>query len=135
MDESYDITLLSSKLKTLFTGSSSANGTIYTDIPGLRTSNKSRLLARREVGLSGGKGKGLLDFLVPSSGGTTGISDFEDVVNVLEGAGSWGIKSVVGEVERLRLIKSEAEIGVMRTAARISAKAHTEVSSSFIPIT
>lgn len=61
------------------------------------------------------------------------MSDLEDVVSVLEGAGNWNIKSVVGEVEKLRLIKSEAEIGVMRTAARISAKAHADVRLPFIP--
>lgn len=81
----------------------------------------------------------MLDYLVPASGSSVGVNDLEDVVSVLEGAGNWNVKSVVGEVEKLRLIKSAAEIGVMRKAARISAKAHTDVSplilSSLIRLT
>lgn len=93
---------------------------IYCDIPGVSSSsNRNSNRFRRTKSNSS-----LLDLLVP----TQTNSGYEEVVSILAGEKGRSIKSASSQVESMRLIKSDAEIQVMRKAADISSAAHSKVS-------
>lgn len=121
-DDAADIMQLTSCLKSMIQAPSTSTSSpppIYADVPGISPSGGRSRISRPTASRS------LFDYLVPSA---TSLSDFDDVAAVLNGDKLRAIKSAAGEVERLRIVKSEAEIKVMRRAADISSKAHAEVS-------
>lgn len=91
---------------------------IYVDIPEIPSSSRSRF-RRSKINNSS-----LLDLLVP----TSGQGAYDEVASILMGEKGRPIKSAASVVETMRLIKSEAEIAVMRKAADISSNAHAKVS-------
>ena len=108
------ISLLGSRLKSIF-GAFSSDCPIYVDLPGVASSSRVRQRpAKRSV----------FDYLVPN-GNTNG--DYEHVAAILSGEKGRPIRSAGTEVEKLRRIKSAAEIKVMRRAADISSAAHGKV--------
>ena len=81
--------------------------------------------------------KTILNFL---SGGASGVrrnsldlglsqkkSDYETVVALLNGSAGRTVLSLREQTERLRIIKSENEIKLMKRAAAISGDAHAKV--------
>ncbi|KAK4056602.1 aminopeptidase [Microbotryomycetes sp. JL221] len=112
-DEATDISLLPSHLRTILE-SSRPNAPIYVDLDGVQQSSRSRLRTTKTS---------FFDYLVPPG---RALDDADEVASILSGSGKQ-IKTVNKELERLRLIKSEAEIKVMRRAADISADAHAKV--------
>ncbi|KAL4241292.1 peptidase M24B family protein [Abortiporus biennis] len=101
-DDAQPITSFASSLRDLV----SSQSNVYVDIP---TSN------RRSRGLSH---KSLLKYLSPSS--TT------EQETVLDSISSSKRKALAPEVAKLRVCKSRAEQGIMRTAADISGRAHAK---------
>jgi intermediate cleaving peptidase 55 len=70
----------------------------------------------------------MFDYLSPSSIST---SEFEDMASLLNGNTGRPIKSAATEIEnKYRIIKSQAEIKVMKKAADISSAAHAAVCTS-----
>ncbi|KDE07839.1 hypothetical protein MVLG_01933 [Microbotryum lychnidis-dioicae p1A1 Lamole] len=117
-DEAHDIALLSTHLKAILnspSSSSSLNGSIYVDLPGEPTPSRNRALLPP-------KKKSLFDYLVPKA---NALDETSEVLELLSGCGRT-VKSANAQVERLRLIKNEAEIKVMTTAAQISARGHAK---------
>ncbi|GAA6012092.1 hypothetical protein JCM10207_005125 [Rhodosporidiobolus poonsookiae] len=110
-DDAVDATYFGRRLSSLL---SSTSGPIYVDLPDVRTSSRSR-------GASRSAGRTFLDYL---SGGSSARSETEEVLQAL---GKKELRSAAKEVERLRLIKSEAEVRVLRKAADISSAAHSKV--------
>lgn len=126
-DESFDIKSLPSTLKALLlkpSTSAASEAAIYVDVPGVSPSTRFRL-ARQKL-----QSKSLYDYLLPSATS----SDSEDVCSVLNGEKGRVIKSASKEIEKMRVIKSDAEVKVMRRAADISSKAHLEVSYIIISL-
>lgn len=121
-DESYDISLLAARLKNIL----GTAATIYVDMPGVAVTSRYR---NARAAASKAKGN-LFDYLVPGSASTSAASDFDEVISILEGGKGRIIKSASAEVEALRVIKSTAEINIMRKAAQISAKAHADVRAA-----
>lgn len=91
---------------------SSSSFPIYVDFPGVPSSSRHRPPK-----------KSLLDYLVPG-GNPQDVVD--EVAAILSGSGR-PVKSAATEVERLRVVKSDAEIKVMRRTADISSNAHAKV--------
>lgn len=127
-----DIAHLTSYLKTHLT-TSNTDGPIYVDVPG------SAITGTRSGGPKGSRtAKSIVNFL---SGGTTGVrrtsldlglankkSDYDTVVSLLNSTSGRTVHSLKEEIEKLRIIKSEAEIALMHRAAEISSNAHARVS-------
>ena len=119
--QAFDISHLAPRLKTILTApsSSSASHPIYIDVPGVAPTSRIRTTAPK---------KSFFDYLVP------GRADADDVAAIISGEKSnRPVRSAAIAVEKLRLIKSESEIKVMRRAADISSDAHGKVA--FYPIT
>lgn len=89
---------------------------IYVDIEGVPSSSRPRPKVKTS----------LFDFLVP---GGRAVDAADEVAALLMGTGRI-VKSASSQIERLRLVKSPAEIKVLRRAANISADAHAKVSSA-----
>ncbi|KAI5476016.1 mitochondrial metallopeptidase [Pseudohyphozyma bogoriensis] len=119
-DDACDISYLSTRLKSILSAPSTSFSSppIYVDAPGVSTS--SRVSTRF-------KARSFLDYLTPSAD-----SEFDELKAVFEGRGGRTVKSAANEVEKLRLIKSDAEVKVMRRAADISSNAHAKVRISTI---
>ncbi|SCV71022.1 BQ2448_3784 [Microbotryum intermedium] len=118
-DEAHDVALLSTHLKSIInvpSSSSSSHGLIYVDLPGEPAPSRHRSLMAP-------KKKSLFDYLVPKA---NALDETTEVLELLSGSGRI-VKSANAQVEKLRLIKSEAEIKVMTKAAQISARAHAKV--------
>jgi Xaa-Pro aminopeptidase len=113
-----DISLLSGRLKSILSvpTNSPASFPIYVDLPGVPASSRVKTRVSRVLSM--------FDHLVPT---VAGQGDFEEVATVLAGQKGRPIHSAATRVERLRSIKSPAEIKVMRKAADISAAAHSKV--------
>jgi len=86
---------------------------IYVDLPGVSPSSRTRTRPATHS---------LFDYLNPDSN-----SDADGVAAILAGHKGRTIKSAAAAVERLRIVKSAAELAVMRKAADISCAAHAEV--------
>lgn len=107
---------------------SSATGPIYVDIPDSPNSPPSTRTTRTR--------RSILSFLssptdgsvLSSAGGKK--SDYDALMSILNGGGGKRVKSLKEQVERLRVIKSDAEIKLMRRAADISSRAHESVRTS-----
>ncbi|GAA6031071.1 hypothetical protein JCM8097_003990 [Rhodosporidiobolus ruineniae] len=111
-DEAIDSAQFGARLRSLL---SSSTGPVYTDLPHVSPSSHSRVRHSRSAGRS------FLDYL---SGSTPARSEVDELHEAL---GKKELRSASREVEKLRLIKSEAEIKVMRRAADISCAAHSKV--------
>ncbi|BGP47215.1 aminopeptidase [Rhodotorula kratochvilovae] len=116
-DEAYDSTSFARQLQSIL--SSNSRGPVYIDLPSVSPTTFSRTRPRTH------KARSLLDYLSPSGSGTPTIPD--EVDDVLAALQKRNVRSAAAEVERLRLIKSEAEVRVMRKAADASAAAHAKV--------
>lgn len=90
---------------------------IYIDLPAVSHTALSRTRQRPA------KSRSLMDYL-SRSGAQTKPDDVDEVLKVLD---KRDVRSAAAEVERLRLIKSEAEVQVMRKAADASSAAHAKV--------
>ncbi|GJN89735.1 hypothetical protein Rhopal_002724-T1 [Rhodotorula paludigena] len=111
-DESVDSVHFGRRLQSILQDRS---GPVYIDLPPLSPTTFSRTRPRTSATRS------FLDYL--SSGGSK-----KDEVDELMGAlDKRDVRSAAKEVERLRLIKSDAEAKVMRQAADISSAAHAKV--------
>lgn len=128
-----DIGLLTGHLKTLLTQTNTA-GPIYVDIPGSNT------IGTRSGGPKGSRtAKSIVNFLTGGGSGArrssldlalqTKKSDYDLVVSLLGSSGGRTIHSLKDELEKMRIVKSDAEIALMRKAAEISSNAHAKVSS------
>lgn len=131
-EQAMDISHFTAQLKNLLT-ERNTDGPIYVDIPGSTT------VGTRSGGPKGSKtARSIVNFL---SGGTPGVrrsaldlalqpkkSDYDTVVSLLNSSGGRIVHSLKHEVEKMRMIKSEAEIALMRKAAEISSDAHAKVS-------
>ncbi|KAK4055681.1 aminopeptidase [Microbotryomycetes sp. JL201] len=113
-DEAVDITLLPARLRSILDKRSGGDASVYVDVEGVQHGSRSR---NRQPKLS------LFDYLVPSG---RALDDAEEVASILSGSGR-RVKSASQEFEKLRLVKSAAEIKVLRKAADISADAHAKV--------
>ncbi|KAK4702394.1 hypothetical protein P7C70_g3829, partial [Phenoliferia sp. Uapishka_3] len=119
-DEAFDITLLSSRLKSILASpsKSSSSSPIYIEAPGVAPSSRTRTSTSPR---SKSPTKALYDFLVPGH-----VDD--EIAAILAGEKNGRlVKSAAKEVEKLRLYKSPNEIKVMRRAADISSAAHSSV--------
>ncbi|ORY66952.1 peptidase M24, structural domain-containing protein [Leucosporidium creatinivorum] len=116
-DDAADISVLAPRLKSILnSGASSSRPSlqpIYVDFEGVPSSSRLRPKSKTS----------LFDFLVPHG---RSFDDADEVAALLTGTGRQ-IKSASREVEKLRLIKSPAEIKVLRRAADISSDAHAKV--------
>lgn len=122
MNQACDISLLTNRLRSIINSPSSSSTMfpIYCDIPNVSTSSSSNRSSRfRRTKMT----SSLLDLLVPTPGG----SGFEEVASILAGEKGRPIRSAASQIESMRLIKSDAEIRVMRRAADISSAAHSKV--------
>ena len=90
---------------------------IYIDLPAVSHTALSRTRQRPA------KSRSLMDYL-SRSGAQTKPDDVDEVLKMLD---KRDVRSAAAEVERLRLIKSEAEVQVMRKAADASSAAHAKV--------
>ena len=128
-DNAMDIGLFTSHLKKVFS-SSNTDGPIYVDLPDTPTAS-----VRGPRGLR--TAKSIFNFLSASASGARrtaldlGLSqkksDYEYLVAALNGTGGRITKSLKEETEKLRILKSENEIKLMRKAADISGNAHAKV--------
>lgn len=100
--------------------SSKPDSPIYIDLPSVSPATFSRTRQRPA------KSRSLLDYLARSG---TSAKHHDEVDEVLGALQRRDVRSAAGEVERLRLIKSEAEVKVMRRAADASSAAHAKVRS------
>ena len=126
-----DIAHFTSHLKTLLT-QTNTDGPIYVDVPGSST------IGTRNSGPKGSKtAKSIVNFL---SGGTSGIrrssldltlsnkkSDYDTVLSLFNSSSGRIVHSLKEELEKMRIVKSEAEIALMHKAAEISSSAHAKV--------
>jgi intermediate cleaving peptidase 55 len=133
-----DIAHLTSHLKTLLT-STNTDGPIYVDVPG------SNIVGSRSGGPRGSRtAKSIVNFL---SGGTSGVrrtaldlalstkkTDYDTVVSLLNSTSGRTVHSLKDELEKMRMVKSEAEIKLMHKAAEISSNAHAKVIFHFLPL-
>ncbi|KAM0749701.1 Creatinase/aminopeptidase [Meredithblackwellia eburnea MCA 4105] len=127
-DDAVDIAHLAFRLKSLLHSSSNtfSSPPLYIDIPGVTPSSRTRLRPSTKT-------KSILEFLVPTNSTS---SDTDEVMEIVTGQkGNRPIKSAAIEVEKLRLIKSPAELRVMRRAADISSAAHSKASHLPLPPT
>ncbi|GAA5855657.1 hypothetical protein JCM8547_001636 [Rhodosporidiobolus lusitaniae] len=112
-DEAFDSTHFATRLRSILSSRSSA--AVYIDLPDISPSSTTRARSHRSPSRT---------FLSYLSGTPTPRSETDEM---LEALGKRELRSAAREVERLRLIKSEAEVKVMRKAADISSAAHAEV--------
>lgn len=96
---------------------SNTSGPVYIDLPSHSVSAFSRTRARSPS-------RTFLQYL-SSAGSGKQIDESDEIMAALQ---KREVKSAATKVERLRLIKSEAEVKAMRRAADISADAHSKVS-------
>lgn len=121
-----DISMLAPRLKSILnSGAASSRPSlqpIYVDFEGVPSSSRLRPKPRTS----------LFDLLVPNG---RSFDDADEVAALLTGSGRQ-VKSASREIEKLRLIKSPAEIKVLRRAADISSDAHAKVSlgSTFLTL-
>ncbi|TNY22106.1 peptidase M24 [Rhodotorula diobovata] len=115
-DEAVDAHLFPRRLSHLL--SSKPDSPIYIDLPSVSPATFSRTRQRPA------KSRSLLDYLARSG---TSAKHHDEVDEVLGALQRRDVRSAAGEVERLRLIKSEAEVKVMRRAADASSAAHAKV--------
>lgn len=109
-----DISLLNSRLKSILSSGTSSSP-IYVDVPGVPSTTRSRFRLAQKVSNS------VLDMLGPVA------TDYEQVASMLTGEKGRPIRSANTIVEALRIIKSDAEVKVMKKAADISSDAHAKV--------
>jgi intermediate cleaving peptidase 55 len=117
LSQAVDSTFFPTRLRTLL---SSSSGPVYIDLPSVSSSSTSRARAAQTPKRS------FLSYLSGPSGSAQSETD-----EFLEALGKRELRSAAREVERLRLIKSEAEVKVMRKAADMSCAAHSKVR--FLP--
>lgn len=122
-DDSCDIAWFSSRFEDLVQRS---RGPIYIDLPNVSASSLSSRRTRTSSSTSvSSTPKSLLDyFSLPSASTSRPQDDIDGILNLLR---KKDVRNAAREVERLRLIKSEAEIAVMKRAADISSRAHSDV--------
>lgn len=115
-----DISMLAPRLKSILTSGASYSRPslqpIYVDFEGVPSSSRLRPKPKTS----------LFDLLVPSG---RSFDDADEVAALLTGSGRQ-VKSASKEIEKLRLIKSPAEVKVLRRAADISSDAHAQVSAT-----
>ncbi|GAA5889606.1 hypothetical protein JCM8208_001071 [Rhodotorula glutinis] len=114
-DEAVDAHVFSRRIEHIL--ASKPDSPIYIDLPAVSHTALSRTRQRPA------KSRSLMDYL-SRSGAQTKPDDVDEVLKVLD---KRDVRSAAAEVERLRLIKSEAEVQVMRKAADASSAAHAKV--------
>ncbi|GAA5902325.1 hypothetical protein JCM6882_000502 [Rhodosporidiobolus microsporus] len=112
-DDAVDSSYFTHRLRSLL---SSSRGPVYIDLPDISPSRSRPSRSSRSF----------IDYL---SGSTPKKSETDEMLDVL---GKRELRSGAKAVERLRLIKSEAEVKVMRKAAEISCAAHSKMNSPII---
>ncbi|BGP23779.1 aminopeptidase [Rhodotorula toruloides] len=113
-DEACDSARFGHRLQQIL--SHNSRGPVYIDLPSHSLSTFSRTRRRTPS-------RPFLSY-ISLAGNSPGRDEVDEVLKALE---KRDVRSAAKEVERLRLIKSEAEVKVMRKAADISADAHAKV--------
>lgn len=103
------------RLKNLLT--SNFRGPVYIDLPSHSSSTFSRTRQRSPS-------RTFLQYLA-SAGSGKQVDETDEIVAALQ---KRDVRGAAPKVERLRLVKSDAEVKAMRKAADISADAHSKVS-------
>lgn len=103
---------LVARLRTMIDSSSAP---LYIDFDGVPSASRRQSRPTK---------RSLLDYLVPSG---SALDEVGEVAELLAGS-KRQVKSATSALEKLRLIKSDAEIKVMRKAADLSSKGHAKVS-------
>ncbi|GAA6046470.1 hypothetical protein JCM3770_004938 [Rhodotorula araucariae] len=116
-DEAHESTAFSRQLQSIL--SSNSRGSVYIDLPAVSPTTFSRTRPRTH------KSRSLLDYLSTAGSGAQSFPD--EVDDVLTALQKRDVRSAAAEVERLRLIKSAAEVEVMRKGADASSAAHAKV--------
>ena len=124
-DQASDTSNLASHLRSVL---KSAKGPIYVDLPHQTSSSTTRLSPHKIS-------RSIIEFFTQSSKrSSTDIfslsrkkDDADAVIAALTGRHSSNVKPLKDRIEKMRTIKSKAEIAVMHKAANISADAHAEV--------
>ncbi|CEQ40630.1 SPOSA6832_02273 [Sporobolomyces salmonicolor] len=98
---------------------SSSRGPVYIDLPDISASSFSR---SRPTSTS--NRTSFFDYLSSAGSKRTPVDDVDRVLGAL---GKRDVRSAAREIEKLRVVKSEAEVRVMKKAADISADAHSKV--------
>lgn len=118
-----DIAWFSSRLEDVI---QKARGPIYIDLPNISASSLSSRRTRASANSVSSAPKSLLEyFSLPSATNSRPHDDIDGILNLLT---KKDVRNAAREVERLRLIKSPAEIAVMKRAADISSQAHSDAS-------
>ncbi|GAA5832022.1 hypothetical protein JCM3766R1_003690 [Sporobolomyces carnicolor] len=121
-DDACDIAWFSSRLEDVI---QKARGPIYIDLPNISASSLSSRRTRASANSVSSAPKSLLEyFSLPSATNSRPHDDIDGILNLLT---KKDVRNAAREVERLRLIKSPAEIAVMKRAADISSQAHSDV--------
>lgn len=101
---------------------SSSRGPVYIEHPDISASSFSR---SRPTSTS--NRTSFFDYLSSAGSKRTPVDEVDRVLGAL---GKRDVRSAAREIEKLRVVKSEAEVRVMRKAADISADAHSKVAIS-----
>ncbi|GAA5821204.1 hypothetical protein JCM10212_006773 [Sporobolomyces blumeae] len=120
-DDACDIAWFSRRLEDLLNAST---GPVYIDLPHVSAASLSQRRSRTSSAQASVSSpvKSLFDFFsLPAP------NPKDDIDGVIKALRKKDVRSAAKEVERLRLIKSPAEIAVMKRAADISSKAHSDV--------
>ncbi|GAA6004676.1 hypothetical protein JCM11491_002190 [Sporobolomyces phaffii] len=121
-DDSCDIAWFSSRLDDLIQRS---RGPIYIDLPNVSASSLSSRRTRTSSSSSvSSTPKSLFDYFSMPTTSSRPQDDIDGILNLLR---TKDVRNAAKEVERLRLVKSSAEIAVMKRAADISSQAHSDV--------
>ncbi|GAA5954869.1 hypothetical protein JCM21900_004971 [Sporobolomyces salmonicolor] len=115
-DDACDVAHFSRRLEDAL---SSSRGPVYIDLPDISASSFSR---SRFTSTS--NRTSFFDYLSSAGSKRTPVDEVDRVLGAL---GKRDVKSAAREIEKLRVVKSEAEVRVMRKAADISADAHSKV--------
>ncbi|GAA5963248.1 hypothetical protein JCM3765_005775 [Sporobolomyces pararoseus] len=127
-DDACDIAWFSGRLEDLI---SKTKGPIYIDLPNVSASSLSsrRTTTSRQStsSVSSVVPKSLFDYFSLPSATTVNSKPQDDIDGILNQLRKKDVRNAAREVERLRLIKSRAEVMVMKRAADISSQAHSDV--------
>ncbi|GAA5975246.1 hypothetical protein JCM11641_004408 [Rhodosporidiobolus odoratus] len=110
-DDAVNSNYFASRLRSIL---STSSGPVYIDLPSHTPTSVARGSSRRSPSRS------FLSYLTSSP---TSKSEADEVLDMLS---KRDVRSTEKEVERLRLIKSDAEVAVMKRAADISCAAHSK---------
>ncbi|GAA5882105.1 hypothetical protein JCM16303_005606 [Sporobolomyces ruberrimus] len=124
-DDACDIAWFSNRLEDIV---QRTRGPIYIDLPNVSASSLSSRRTRSSSSSSStsasSTAKSVFDYFALPSTSSKPHDDIDGILNLLK---KKDVRNAAREVERSRLIKSPAEIAVMKRAADISSQGHSDV--------